>query len=370
MREEAGFRKAAIEYRSHLWLAGSVILLRRLQQLLARVARSAPSVLQLILAKAVALAVLSYATVTAVRLFRSNAHLAAGIDREDALRTFMTFVEGTDSPRVLLAATHAAFGQTETGPCRCHHRGFLPGQMSDPVLRTETTNDRLDQSALLGDNLSVLREHIPDQDLIYLDPPFNFNATYNASRSAGEESGDHRLRRHRHASRSAPTRKSSPWRILFDPGSAGLDNLDPVVGVAGSRPRDQNWMYGSRECGLPQRSGAGRRSRNGRTGRGSNPGHPGIPSSPLCQGFEAEEDHVLRLHCAVAGDLAQPHVENSEIIPFFGFPRGMSFKGSGSTTREPPASADVFRSMLRVTIWRRRDVDDQPGLLTRTGCSI
>ena len=32
-----------------------------------------------------------------------------------------------------------------------------------------------------GDNLDVLREHIKDDsvDLIYLDPPFNSNATYN-----------------------------------------------------------------------------------------------------------------------------------------------------------------------------------------------
>lgn len=32
-----------------------------------------------------------------------------------------------------------------------------------------------------GDNLDVLREHIPDEsvDLIYLDPPFNSNANYN-----------------------------------------------------------------------------------------------------------------------------------------------------------------------------------------------
>ena len=31
-----------------------------------------------------------------------------------------------------------------------------------------------------GDNLSLLREHILDKsvDLIYLDPPFNSNATY------------------------------------------------------------------------------------------------------------------------------------------------------------------------------------------------
>jgi site-specific DNA-methyltransferase (adenine-specific) len=32
-----------------------------------------------------------------------------------------------------------------------------------------------------GDNLDVLRTHIADEsvDLIYLDPPFNSNATYN-----------------------------------------------------------------------------------------------------------------------------------------------------------------------------------------------
>lgn len=33
----------------------------------------------------------------------------------------------------------------------------------------------------LGDNLDILRDYIPDEsvDLIYLDPPFNSNATYN-----------------------------------------------------------------------------------------------------------------------------------------------------------------------------------------------
>ncbi len=32
-----------------------------------------------------------------------------------------------------------------------------------------------------GDNLDILRNHIPDDsiDLIYLDPPFNSKATYN-----------------------------------------------------------------------------------------------------------------------------------------------------------------------------------------------
>ena len=43
-----------------------------------------------------------------------------------------------------------------------------------------------------GDNLFVLREHIPDEsvDLIYLDPPFNSNATYNVlfKERSGEDS--------------------------------------------------------------------------------------------------------------------------------------------------------------------------------------
>jgi DNA modification methylase len=42
-----------------------------------------------------------------------------------------------------------------------------------------------------GDNLGVLRQYIPDEsvDLIYLDPPFNSNATYNVLfKSHGEES--------------------------------------------------------------------------------------------------------------------------------------------------------------------------------------
>ena len=32
-----------------------------------------------------------------------------------------------------------------------------------------------------GDNLAILREYIPDEsvDLVYLDPPFNSNRTYN-----------------------------------------------------------------------------------------------------------------------------------------------------------------------------------------------
>ena len=43
-----------------------------------------------------------------------------------------------------------------------------------------------------GDNLDILREHVPDEsvDLIYLDPPFNSNATYNVlfRETSGESS--------------------------------------------------------------------------------------------------------------------------------------------------------------------------------------
>ena len=38
-----------------------------------------------------------------------------------------------------------------------------------------------DNTLFYGDNLPILREYIPDEsvDLIYLDPPFNSNRTYN-----------------------------------------------------------------------------------------------------------------------------------------------------------------------------------------------
>ncbi len=54
-------------------------------------------------------------------------------------------------------------------------------------MTTPTTPNRL----YFGDNLDILRQHVADEsvDLIYLDPPFNSNATYNVlfrERSGGE----------------------------------------------------------------------------------------------------------------------------------------------------------------------------------------
>ena len=54
------------------------------------------------------------------------------------------------------------------------------------------TSSEWKNALYFGDNLDILREHIPDEsvDLIYLDPPFNSNATYNVlfREKTGEES--------------------------------------------------------------------------------------------------------------------------------------------------------------------------------------
>ena len=48
----------------------------------------------------------------------------------------------------------------------------------------------IENTLFYGDNLPILREHIPDEsvDLVYLDPPFNSNRSYNVL--FRHESGD------------------------------------------------------------------------------------------------------------------------------------------------------------------------------------
>ena len=52
--------------------------------------------------------------------------------------------------------------------------------------------ENLKNKLYLGDNLDILREYVPDEsvNLIYLDPPFNSNATYNVlfQEKSGEKS--------------------------------------------------------------------------------------------------------------------------------------------------------------------------------------
>jgi len=63
----------------------------------------------------------------------------------------------------------------------------------DPLINFSHAS-KLDTNVLYyGDNLYVLRNHVPDEsiDLIYLDPPFNSNRSYNVlfkeSSGAGSE---------------------------------------------------------------------------------------------------------------------------------------------------------------------------------------
>ena len=55
-----------------------------------------------------------------------------------------------------------------------------------------TSERDLRNTLYYGDNLAVLREHVGDEsvDLVYLDPPFNSNASYNVlfKERSGEES--------------------------------------------------------------------------------------------------------------------------------------------------------------------------------------
>ena len=90
--------------------------------------------------------------------------------------------------------------------------GFPPGT----VVRVTSGKNLL----YYGDNLDVLREHIADEsvDLVYLDPPFNSNATYNvlfASRTASEP------RRRSRRSRTPGTWSQEAEQALPGDGAAG-----------------------------------------------------------------------------------------------------------------------------------------------------
>ena len=70
-------------------------------------------------------------------------------------------------------------------------------------------------SLYYGDNLDILREHVPDEsvDLVYLDPPFNSNASIQRAvpgavraRSRRRRSGPSLTPGSGRRSRSAPTR--------------------------------------------------------------------------------------------------------------------------------------------------------------------
>ncbi len=65
-----------------------------------------------------------------------------------------------------------------TGPVDASSRGGLLEPLGMVIVRAMVPTDNL---LFYGDNLDVLRRHVADEsvDLVYLDPPFNSNASYN-----------------------------------------------------------------------------------------------------------------------------------------------------------------------------------------------
>jgi 16S rRNA G966 N2-methylase RsmD len=104
-----------------------------------------------------------------------------------------------------------------------------------------------------GDNLKILREHVPDAsvDLIYLDPPFNSSATYNVlfKEKSGEES----------AAQITAFEDTWQWskdaeavyREIVESGPRKLADLVQVLPLAGATRGfgqvdiDESWFQGS-----------------------------------------------------------------------------------------------------------------------------
>ena len=84
-----------------------------------------------------------------------------------------------------------------------------------------TRDDNLTNNLYFGDNLDILRMHVADEsvDLIYLDPPFNSNATYNVlfREKSGEQS-------------AAPMRSEAAAAGFYEP-SHFLDHRFPRVQI-------------------------------------------------------------------------------------------------------------------------------------------
>ncbi len=88
--------------------------------------------------------------------------------------------------------THASVGALREAP---PNLGSPDGPHRDaPAAKVVVCSAEMDEKNKLyfGDNLKILRDHVADAsvDLIYVDPPFNSNASYNVlfKEKSGEES--------------------------------------------------------------------------------------------------------------------------------------------------------------------------------------
>ncbi|HSO48575.1 MAG TPA: DNA methyltransferase, partial [Rhizobiaceae bacterium] len=88
-----------------------------------------------------------------------------------------------------------------------------------------------------GDNLGVLREHIASEsvDLVYLDPPFNSNATYNVLFKApdGQESQS-QIEAFDDTWQWGETAADAMWQVLHGPNTDAAQMLDAMHGFLGN----------------------------------------------------------------------------------------------------------------------------------------
>lgn len=87
-----------------------------------------------------------------------------------------------------------------------------------------------------GDNLNVLRDHIASEsvDLVYLDPPFNSNATYNVLFKApdGQESQS-QIEAFDDTWQWRETAEDAMWQVLHGPNTDAAQMLDAMHGFLG-----------------------------------------------------------------------------------------------------------------------------------------
>lgn len=87
-----------------------------------------------------------------------------------------------------------------------------------------------------GDNLGILREHIPDEsvDLVYLDPPFNSNATYNVLfRSPEGKDSPAQIEAFDDTWHWSEVAEDAYWQVLHGPNTDAARMLEAMRGFLG-----------------------------------------------------------------------------------------------------------------------------------------
>ena len=87
-----------------------------------------------------------------------------------------------------------------------------------------------------GDNLPVLREHIGEAsvDLVYLDPPFNSNATYNVLfKAPGGEESQAQIEAFDDTWHWAESAEAAYWEVLHGENTDAARMLEAMRGFLG-----------------------------------------------------------------------------------------------------------------------------------------